>query len=148
MLNKNSSYAAIKAVGVRTLTIEDKNDLIALQNHPDNICPFQDNIEDFLESPGYFYGAFLDNKLIGCCTVGGANGAIEGANYTDSLLSDVFILPEYRGKNYGYSFIRLVCLNTKTKIYITPLFGTEGFYEKIGFKHTENEGLMYFYHEE
>lgn len=148
MPDKNSFCTTIKTIGVRTLTMKDKDDLLALQNHPDNICPFQDNIEDFLENPGYFYGAFLNNKFIGCCTVGGADGAIEGADYDDILLSDVFILPEYRGKNYGYSFIRFMCLNVKAKIYIAPLPGTEEFYEKIGFKRTENEALMYFYYKE
>lgn len=143
MSDKNYPCATIKTIGVKALTIKDKDDLLALQNHPDNICSFQDNIEDFLENFGYFYGAFLNNKLIGCCTIGGVDGVIEGAHYDDILLSNVFILPEYRGKNYGYSFIRLMCLNIKANIYITPLPGTEKFYEKIGFKHTENKGLMY-----
>lgn len=131
-------------IRIRNLTIKDYDDLLILQNHPDNICPFQDNIKDYLENPDYFYGIFINDKLIGCCSIGGADGAIENANYNDRLLSDVFILPEYRNKKYGQVFISLVCAKDNTKVFAVPFPGTEKFYEKAGFEYTGTEGLMYY----
>jgi len=86
----------------------------------------------FVREDGLNYGA---NKLIGYCTVGGAE---EVPDYKpgDVILSDVLISPAYRNMGYGTMLVSKVIewIKPGTTIYITP-WNDEviPFYENIGF---------------
>ena len=102
------------------------------------------------DTSAYGWGLFLDDKLIGCCSIGWADDVGEPISnhphYNDScdqlLLSDVFILPEYRNKGFGLYMIG-EALKEKWEIegkeatyaYLTLLYDELGyFYHKLGFE--------------
>lgn len=104
------------------------------------------------EDDPFAWGLFADGRLVGCCSIGYADDVcreiISHPSYTgDSLLlSDVFILPEYRHFGLGTRMIKsaieqrweldgskepvfLVCVHEKVK----PV------YEKAGFETISNK---------
>lgn len=90
------------------------------------------------------YGIKLGDELIGYCTIGYADGAlsIDIDHHDSRLLSDVFILPEYRHNGYGSDMVREViklepdC--TYYDMYLTYIYDTlQDFYKNIGFVHIE-----------
>lgn len=96
----------------------------------------------------YAFGILHGDKLVGYCTIGYADdvgSAIEddGRHTADSLLlSDVYVLPEYRGKNAG-SFLVSEAMKYKLKefepdapnIYAQLMYDNlSSFYESVGFE--------------
>ena len=63
------------------------------------------------------WGIWLDREIIGYCTLGFAEGVLKNANYTDYLLSDVFIVPKYRNKGYATLFLQEVLSQVYAPIY-------------------------------
>lgn len=107
-----------------------------------------DYVAQWLDCEDYAYGMFVDDKLIGYCTIGGADDVPDCIEkhraYSDGhslLLSDVYILPKYRHKLYGYMmvdnalFIRLEKEKGVKSVYLTLLYDElSNFYGKLGFK--------------
>lgn len=134
---------------VRTLSGEDADIVSELDNMTDEftlapeICGYEPDESSFA------WGIFYEDKLIGYCTVGGADCVDDDddiAQYpgytTDALiLSTVFIVPEYRNIGLGTYFIEkvlkihedvpgnLVFLNIEE-------YRLSYFYKKLGFQFT------------
>lgn len=88
------------------------------------------------------YGLWLNNKIIGYCTLGYADGVLYNANADDLLLSDVYILSKYRNKGYGLYFLQRVLKNINVPVYAEILEdGLLYFYSKLGFK-LISDGLL------
>ena len=141
----------IKGIYVYPLS-EDNQILVQTMDQMSGFCVEQwlnDNID-------FAWGIFHDEKLIGYCTIGIADDTddplIEGhvAYKEDSslLMSDVFILSEYRNQGYGSKMVkesietRWKMDNEKNTVYLQAMGNTgdlsydeklKSFYEKIGF---------------
>lgn len=93
-------------------------------------------IEDMLEEDkqDYAYGIFLNDSLIGYCTIGGAD-EIDNAECDDELLGDVYIRENYRGQGYGKQLVEYVLSqHSEHSIYADILYDElEHFYEPFGF---------------
>ena len=71
------------------------------------------NVRDMLDAENYAHGIFVDNILVGYCTIGGAEEITYADDYEYSdtygdealLLGDVCVLPEYRGNGYASSLV-------------------------------------------
>lgn len=134
-------------------------------NDYDQICQMDDKsgnyMQQWFEEPGdegYGFGMFDGDKLIGYCSIGGADDFDYVAkhplyNYNSLLLSDVYILPEYRK---GQNGIRLVEEAIKLKreyepeaksIYLSLLNDDlSNFYSKLGFEwvdDTQSYAMVY-----
>ncbi len=96
---------------------------------------------------GYAFGLFIDDNLIGYCTIGGADCDVPDCitkhpAYTDDslLLSDVYVLPEYRHQNLASELIKRALelkfeLEGKQAVYLTLLSDSlEAFYRPLGFE--------------
>ena len=140
---------AIKGFYVRPLS---ENDRIQVKNM-DQLSGFC--VEQWIDAVDFAWGIFKDDNLIGYCTIGIADDAdplVEEheAYKADSslLLSDVFILPEYRNHGYGSQMIkesietRWKMDGEKNTVYLHAMGVTgdlsydeklKSFYEKIGF---------------
>ena len=99
----------------------------------------------------FAWGLFHNDKLIGYCSIGIADDAdplVEEHEASSLLLSDVFILPEYRNQGYGSQMIkesietRWKMDGEKNTVYLHAMGITgdlpydeklKSFYEKIGF---------------
>lgn len=104
------------------------------------------------DNEDYAWGLFAEEKLVGYCSIGYADDCgeqIEGyPGYTSDslLLSDVFVLPEYRGQGFG-SFmvneaVKLRTEEDKQFVFLTVMYDRlSHFYEKIGFSFI-GEGSM------
>ena len=89
------------------------------------------------------YGLWLNNKIIGYCTLGYADGVLYNVGADDLLLSDVYILSKYRKKGYGLYFLQRVLKNINVPVYAEILEdGLLYFYSKLGFKLISNGLLM------
>ena len=91
----------------------------------------------------YAYGLFIDDKLIAQCSIGGAE-EIDVAGSDDELLSDVYVLPEYRQRHYALTLLKYVMEtpeHNKHNIWCMPVNETAEFYHKIGFVYA-NQTLM------
>jgi len=132
---------------VRGLNYIDKEEILALDEQSYNdISVYGDIYNRLLEDEGedteesvYYFGAFLDDKLIGYCTIGGAD------EYYDegSLLSDVFIDENYRSKGYGTKMCEaIIKKHGEYPVYIDVLDNQDYFYKKMGFKSIGNGSLM------
>lgn len=81
------------------------------------------------------WGIWLNNKIIGYCTLGYADGVIYSANSDDLLLSDVYILSKYRRKGYGLYFLHRVFRNINVPVYAEIMEDNLFyFYSKLGFQ--------------
>lgn len=97
---------------------------------------------DSNEEASNSYGLFLDEKLIGYCTLGYADDLSVSTNCDSRLLSDVYIKPEYRHHGYGSMMVRealemeIDCQYHPT--YLTYLYDDlEEFYKPFGFVHVK-----------
>lgn len=125
---------------VRPLAENDRSMVEKLDESSENYVAFW--LED---NDNYAWGLFLNEELIGYCTIGGADDVpMIIADYpgycTDSLLlGDVYIVPKMRKKGYGLYMVQSV-LETRVKdrkehVFLTVLDDHLGhFYEKAGFK--------------
>ena len=140
---------ATKEIFIRRLTEEDRNAV-------DNLDDLSGNyVAQWLEgNTDYAWGLFADSKLIGYCSIGEAedvSAVIENyPGYTcDSLiLSDVFVLPEYRKQGLGLYMVEQV-INERNKennlIFLKPICDSLGyFYDKLGFRYIDgNEEMVW-----
>lgn len=105
---------------------------------------------DELEFGDYAYGAFLNGKLIGYCTVGGAEEYDKYKDYriNDLCLSDVFVKEEYRHKHIGSIMVaKAIALEFKgvrRNVFATILTDDDlQFYKDLGFVViAKNEGVV------
>lgn len=102
------------------------------------------NIVSMLDCENYAFGVFDKGKLVGYCTLGGADviadevGECPGYNDDSMLLSDVFILPEYRHKGLGRMMIQTLfekSEDAKSNLVFIGLLddALQSFYEPLGF---------------
>lgn len=86
-------------IKIRSLSEEDVIEVSYLDELSGN------GVACMIDCEEYAWGIFVDKKLVGYCTIGGADVGDydEEAEWTDDslLLSDVFILSEYRGNGYA-----------------------------------------------
>lgn len=117
-------------------------------------------VSKYLDCGNYAYGIFFGNSLIGYVTIGGADclGSCEitkDCDYSNNafLLSDMFILKQYRRLECGTSLIRFALkenwkANGNYPVYLQPYSGEDGcveFYKNLGFKpiySDEAEGII------
>ena len=131
---------------VRALTFSDKELIERMDKLSGNdVSQWFNNADDYAED--YAYGIFRDDKMIGYCTIGGADDCgkmIENHalySYDSLMLSDVYVKPSYRGLGVGTQLVASVIVNKlytdgiDTIVYLTVLYDRLGeFYKKIGFK--------------
>lgn len=140
-------------ITVRPILIQDMSDVAELDEMSGNYV--FEMLEDYEEDEfgSYAYGIFVDDELVGYCTVGGAEPYHELKEYQslDLCLSDVYIKEEYRGNGYGRLLVEKAIefeIDNETKpvhIFATLLndYLIE-FYEPLGFKVIyPNEGIIY-----
>ena len=143
---------ATKEIFIRRLTEEDRNAV-------DNLDDLSGNyVAQWLEgNTDYAWGLFADSKLIGYCSIGEAedvSAVIENyPGYTcDSLiLSDVFVLPEYRKQGLGLYMVEQV-IDERNKennlIFLKPFCDSLGyFYDKLGFRYIDGNEEMVWDHD-
>ena len=97
---------------------------------------FRNDGEDYTQD--YAYGIFLDDELIGYCTIGGAD-EIDCAGCDDELLGDVYIKEEYQGNGYGSKLVAYaLSKHPEHDIYADILYDDlEYFYKQFGFVRKE-----------
>ncbi len=139
---------------VRELTEDDAAILLPLAQQSD----FK-SITMMLDSPGYAWGLFEsegnNDKLIGFCSIGGADADEDLAQYpeytSDSLLlCDVFIDEAYRGKGLGAFMVQRAIRyqDCSESVFCTVLDDNlRYFYQKIGFKWKGDGVLVYTQHD-
>ncbi len=150
---------------VRGLTRSDLcaiKDIDSTKGNTFELAPMIENdcycLEEEDESE-YAFGAFIDNKLIGYCTIGGADVIDDEPAitkdpkynpYHDLLLSDVYILPEYRNNGYGSCMVEEAIKIKQglepdaNNIYLTVMDENLGcFYQKIGFSWVDETDPYY-----
>ena len=112
-------------------------------------------VSQWLDCDDYAWGLFLHDKLIGYCTAGYADdccNSIENhpLHTNDSiLLSDVFILKDYRNKGYASQMIRTALTLRHVNdgydetVYLSVLYDSLArLYEPVGFLFIDNDGHM------
>lgn len=120
-----------------------------LNESDEQYVEYIDSLADFsvaqsLDCEGYAWGIFENNRLIGYCTIGGADDfyhfeVYPGWNPNCLLLSDVFILPEYRRKGLASKLVsEAINMHEESKdnhIFLELLDSDlENLYSKLGFK--------------
>jgi len=123
---------------VRALTEMDED----IVKDIDNISG--SNVLNFLDCDEYSWGIFKDKKLIGYCTLGYADifeeiKTYQGYKDDSILLSDVFVLPHFRGQGVATNLINnAIKKHSETQnnlIFLTLLeSGLQYFYRKLNFK--------------
>ena len=99
------------------------------------------------ETEDYAYGLFDGKKLVGYCTIGGADdvpnciSSHPAYNYNSLLLSDVYVMPECRKKGLGTLIVSsAIRLKAKAErdaksLFIALLYdGLSNFYSRFGFE--------------
>ncbi|WP_368191439.1 GNAT family N-acetyltransferase [Blautia sp. 1033sp1_1033st1_G9_1033SCRN_220408] len=125
----------------RALTEEDADAVFMLDEKSGN-C-----VSEWLDSTDFAWGFFKEDQLVGYCTTGYADDcpfSIENHPlHTDDslLLSNVFILPEYRHQGYGKKMIKeAICHrweldHVQNTVFLTIMYDDlVSFYQKIGFQ--------------
>lgn len=130
-----------------------EQDRLAVQNL-DKLSGFY--VEQWIEdNTDYAWGFFINGALIGYCTTGIAD---DGPNviethplYTEDslLLSDVFVLPEYRCNHFGSKMIKEAIHNrwksdgAKNSVFLQAISeSVMQFYKKLGFEDVEDEIMV------
>lgn len=97
------------------------------------------------EEEGIVFGVISDKKLIAACSIGGADeewevlGVHSGYSPESYLLSDLFVLPEYRGKGIAKELVEysIACTyeqSGKHTVYVSLWEDKVGyFFKKLGF---------------
>ena len=131
----------------RVLNEKDSRQVEELDNLSGN------NVSFFLDSENSF-GIFLGDKLVGYLSAGYADDCpdeITNDKYWDMdsrLISDVFVIPEYRNKGLISKLFDYV-LNqkeiTEYGVYLSVVnYGLFYLYEKIGFKQISEWSMRYY----
>lgn len=110
-------------------------------------------LEQWLDDDEYSWGILYQNKLIGYCSVGGADDV--GKDITDDpdynsydslLLSDVYVDPEYRHQGVGTYMLSKVLSKVQSEcitVYCCPSsYDLENFYEGVGFVLTDTSDSL------
>lgn len=138
-------------IKVRGLTADDYDAALELDDMSGNSLAdsYFDNIEPG-ETSDYAWGLFVDDEMIGYCSVGYADDAPEmirnHPHFKDTcdqlLLSDVYIKPQYRSNCLG-QYLVSEALRSRYELegqsvswaYLTVLHDDLGlFYQKLGFE--------------
>ena len=140
---KNEKNNSVRALEVRPIPFSDEGKVIAM----DWTSGF--DVEQFLEdNEDFAWGAYLDGKLIGYCTLGYADDCCDliekhPVHTSDSLLlSDVFVLPDFRHHGYGTQMVASAIQKRRKidRIPGNPVFvqlmtdQLKDFYSPIGFE--------------
>ena len=96
----------------------------------------KEQVEKALANTMYMVKAITDNKVVGI-------GRVVGDYSIVCCLSDICVRPDYQGKGIGLLIVNKlrsmieegVKLGEKMQIELTPTAGSEGFYQKAGFKY-------------
>lgn len=118
------------------------------------LAPCVDDIDDYND---YSWGIFIDDTLIGYCTIGYADDvppSIENhpayKSHDDSyMLGDVFIEPSHRHKGYGQKLIKDTIagrfkLEAKLPVFLEVMQDNlKYFYGKLGFEEIKYEDEDY-----
>jgi len=100
-------------------------------------------LDNFGVDSDCIWGISVKNRVIGYCTLAYAEGVIPNVGYNDLLLSDVYILPEFRGRGYITQFLKLVIKQVNAPIYAEILHPQlVRVYHPLGFRLISN-GLLY-----
>lgn len=110
-------------------------------------------LEQWLDDDEYSWGILYQNKLIGYCSVGGADDV--GKDITDDpdynsydslLLSDVYVDPEYRHQGVGTYMLSKVLSKVQSEcitVYCCPSsYDLESFYGGVGFVLTDTSDSL------
>ena len=141
---------------IRVLTEADTDLVTALDNtNPASDLLFLRSVASTLDMENYAWGIFTGKDLIGYCTLGYADGIIDiddetlSATWDCLLLSDVFVLPEYRHKGIGKKLIltainKRLELETSNRVIFCEPFSDDliEYYKSIGFVFIEDKYLM------
>lgn len=140
---------APKGIYIRSLTEEDRNTV-------DNLDELSGNyVAQWLEgNTDYAWGLFADSKLIGYCSIGEAEdvsaviSSYPGYTCDSLILSDVFVLPEYRKQGLGLYMVEQVIKERNKEnnlIFLKPFCDSLGyFYDKLGFRYIDgNEEMVW-----
>ena len=114
-------------------------------------------VRDIDDYNDYSWGIFINDKLIGYCTIGYADDvppSIENhpahQSHDDTyMLGDVFIDPAYRNKGYGQKLVKETIegrfkLEAKLPVFLEVMYDNlKYFYDKLGFKEIEYENENY-----
>lgn len=106
------------------------------------------NVHTMLDSDAYAWGIFSNNKLIGYCTLGYAdvlNNAEFEVNVDDLLLSDVFIIKEYRDKGLATLLINYVLTNAASNVFVYATIldiKLKHYYKRFGFETVNNDDYL------
>ena len=103
------------------------------------------------DAPGYYYGAFLDDKMLGIVSLGQTDGQVNEAKNNDGLFSELYVLPSMRRMGVGTALVDKV-INV---VYNDANFGNDlyavvldddliDFYRKLGFSPVDNNGTIKF----
>lgn len=94
--------------------------------------------DEFADCSGY--GIFVNNELVGYCTLGGGElyDRFDEYKYGDRCLSDVFIKEQYRGRHFGTTLVSNAFLleleNSNESIFATLIDDSLiEFYSRLGF---------------
>lgn len=136
---------------IRPLTVSDRTAVMTLDDLSGNdVIGWIDDLEPDevpSETSAYGWGCFYEDKLIGYCTIGGADvlddyePIVKYPGYVAEeslLLSDVFIIPEYRHHGYALHMIKQTIEKKTEKNNVLVLLtvvdtGVGKLYEKVGF---------------
>lgn len=104
-------------------------------------------LEQWLDSDEYGWGVLHQGKLIGYCSVGGADDVGKDItedsdyDYESLLLSDVYVAPEYRHHGVGTFMLSQVLAKVQPEyatVYCCPSsYKLETFYKGVGFVLTD-----------
>lgn len=110
------------------------------------------DVADWLYDENSAWGAFLNEELVGYCTIGDAcigDEEIENHpaySFDSLLLSDVYILPEYRGRKYASQLIETAIEGRRESnetVFLTVLSLELGrLYKPLGFTFIEDELMV------
>lgn len=135
---------------VRELNKEDVEIVAELEKK----SPFV-SMSKIIESPGFGYGLFDEDKLIGFCAIGSAEADNDLQQYPEwtpdsLLLCDVFVDEAYRGRGLGlYMVQRAIRYQDCSESVFCTVDDSElkHFYQKLGFQWKGNGVLVYTQHD-
>lgn len=141
-----------KGIYIRSLTEEDRNAVDDLDELSGNY------VAQWLEgNTDYAWGLFADSKLIGYCSIGEAEdvsaviSSYPGYTCDSLILSDVFVLPEYRKQGLGLYMVEQVIKERNKEnnlIFLKPFCDSLGyFYDKLGFRYIDGNEEMVWDHD-
>lgn len=110
---------------------------------PDN--EFNDLYSETKVSNDYFYGAIVDDKLIGFIQIAIRNEYVNGTSTSPvGFIEAIYVLEEYREKGYGrrlvefaFDFVRNKGCKEIASDALIDNYGSHDFHKRVGFKETE-----------